>query len=283
MTNEWRPLGLTEDDQSTLFEGVPTWMDHSLWKWLVPYLVFRERADTRLRVELVAEFDRRVRAWDPLSNAIKKGVPVFQQRFVGDEESLLRFVDFCLMKYEQISGGADPEELEEVLLQSGSAWKVGVRKGFSGLERRVPVGVQDAAEHVIAAGGSAGLRLSAAWHAAFGRTPDPSKAYSLAIKAVEDATKPVVSPKDRLATLGKMNNVIRDQKNWSLPLAREDANSPTSEVLLGMMRALWAGQADRHGGDPDPSLTITQEAAEAAVLLAVPLVQWFISGAAARR
>ena len=61
-----------------------------------------------------------------------------------------------------------------------------------------------------------------------------------------------------------------------------DVEGELAEVP-GMMRALWAGQTDRHGGDSDPALVITQEVAETAVLLAVPLVQWFTSGAVARR
>lgn len=101
----------------------------------------------------------------------------------------------------------------------------------------MPLGVQETADHIMEPAGDAGRRLSEAWHAAFGVNPDPSKAYGLAIKAVEDAAKPVVSPNDGKVTLGKMIGVIRDQ-GWGLPLQREDSQAPTSEVLLGMLRAL---------------------------------------------
>jgi len=131
--------------------------------------------------------------------------------------------------------------------------------------------------------GHAGVRLAQAWAAAFGVDPDPSKAYSLAIKAVEDAAASLVTPTDRLATLGKISGVVRDQGEWSLPTTREDADFPSGQLLHAMMRALWTGQSDRHGGDPDGHIPMTQDAAEVAVLMAVPLVQWFSSGQVARR
>lgn len=51
---------------------------------------------------------------------------------------------------------ATNEILEEILLSHGSAWKVGTREGHPGLERRVPLGVQEAAEHVMANSSHAG-------------------------------------------------------------------------------------------------------------------------------
>jgi hypothetical protein len=174
-------------------------------------------------------------------------------------------------------------DLNTILEESGSSWKVGTRAGVSGLIRRVPEGVQFAIDETISSGGHAGQRLAEAWGAAFGIDPDPSRAYSLAVKAVEDAAVPVVSPKDTSATLGKINSQIRNTGDWSLPLQREDEYAPTSSTLLSMMKMLWAGQADRHGGHHDPDLVITQEAAEVAVMTAATLVQWFTSGAVARR
>ena len=46
-----------------------------------------------------------------------------------------------------------------------------------------------------------------------------------------------------------------------------------------MLKTLWSGQTDRHGGDHElvNETLISQESAEAAVMLAVPLVRWFSS------
>ncbi|MCA5893411.1 hypothetical protein LEP48_08610 [Isoptericola sp. NEAU-Y5] len=167
--------------------------------------------------------------------------------------------------------------LDDYMRDCGMAWKVGTRRGFAGLERRVPEGVQIAAEAVMNDSDHAGEVLTGAWRAAFGVSPDPSKAYGLAIKAVETAAKPQVSPKDDVATLGKMRGVLRDQK-WGLPLAQQDDEGL---ILREMVSALWTGQTDRHGSD-GPLVTPTQEQAETAIMLAVPLVHWFSSGAASR-
>jgi hypothetical protein len=136
-------------------------------------------------------------------------------------------------------------------------------------------GVQQAADDTMARAGRAGERLSEAWTALYGVAPDPSRAYSLAVKAVEDAAVPLVSPNDLTATLGKIIGQVNGSGKWSVPVVRENPTGIAMETIVSMMKTLWTGQADRHGGNPDPSLTITQDAAEVAVTLAVALVQFF--------
>ena len=55
-------------------------------------------------------------------------------------------------------------------------------------------------------------------------------------------------------------------------------------ILADMLDLVWKGQRDRHG-DPDPHapLSVTQEQAEAAVQLAVTVVQWFTAGVVTTR
>lgn len=174
------------------------------------------------------------------------------------------------------------DELEGILLAGGSLWKVGQRGGFAGLERRVPEGVQVAAEAAIAVPGNAGSLLSEAWHAAFGLNPDYEKAYAKSIKAVEAAAIPVVSPNHTGATLGTVIGQMRADGDWALAMTREHPTHTTAQVVIGNMQALWTGQNDRHAGQPGYAAS-TQAEAEAAVMLAVPLVQLFSSGAVARR
>ena len=75
--------------------------------------------------------------------------------------------------------------------------------------------------------------------------------------------------------------MMQDQGNWGLVIKKQNTDYPTSSVVLGMVQTLWAGQG-RHAGQPDWAPN-TQPEAEAAVMLAVPLVQWFTSGALERR
>lgn len=198
-------------------------------------------------------------------------------------DEILSFLDWAVFDNAEGDGdSSDNDVLEEILIAGGSLWKVGQRDGVAGLERRVPKGVQQAAEQVMSTPGHAGTLLSEAWHAAFGLNPDFGKAYAQSVKAVEAAAIPVVSPNDAGATLGKVIGTIRADGNWSLDLTREHLTSTSAAVILGMAQALWTGQSDRHAGPSDygPS---TRADAEAAVFLAVPLVQFFSSGAVARR
>jgi hypothetical protein len=196
---------------------------------------------------------------------------------------VLDVIDWII--YDNSEGDGDDEDnddLEEILLAGGSLWKVGVREGVAGLERRVPEGVQTVAEQVMGRPGNAGSLLSDAWHSAFGISPDFEKAYSKAVKAVEAAAVPVVSPNHSGATLGTVIGQMRADGDWKLDMTREHSTHTTHQVVLGNMQALWTGQNDRHAGQPGYTPS-TQAEAEAAVMLAASLVQWFTSGAIARR
>lgn len=143
---------------------------------------------------------------------------------------------------------ASAEDLGAVLVRSKSAYEIGVRAGRPGLTRRVPLGVQVAADSVMARAGRAGTRLAKAWEELYGLTPNASEAYRLAILSVEDAAVPVVSPSNSRATLGTVLRQLEDQGDWRLPMEREHDSALSSQVVIGMLRMLWHGQHDRHGG-----------------------------------
>jgi hypothetical protein len=287
-TAVWRPLGLEPSDSPTydaLHDGVPPWMEESFWGWMKVRFTTAKQANygqtvRSLNIELLRQVERKCRIkLEYRGSALNEAISFIRAR-TQESGTQLVVADYLLSFH---SSEEAQELLETILHESRSMWKVGHRSDSPGLVRRVPEGVQTAVDGTISSSGHAGMRLSEAWAAAFGIAPDPSRAYSLAVKAVEDAAIPVVSPNDATATLGKINSQMRNTGNWGLPLAREDEHATTSTTLLSMMKMLWAGQADRHGGHHDRSLVITQEAAETAVISAATLVQWFASGAVARR
>ena len=57
----------------------------------------------------------------------------------------------------------------------------------------------------------AGVKLARARESLYGLHPNPTMAFSQAIKAVEDAAIPVVIPKSSKATLGTVVNAIYNQ------------------------------------------------------------------------
>lgn len=278
-----------------LFDGVPPWMHKSLVAWLEnmlgDVLMAKESG-----LDVLHRAERALRIQVPLTaGSTDYGVSISLIRFFSGRELVLTDYVLSTVPLERLGGWEgirssldSPHsvfaQLETLLKEAGSKWQIGVRSAdVLGLVQRVPEGVDEAVRHTIEESGPAGMRLANAWASAFGIAPNPSQAYSLAVKAVEDAAVPVVCPKDSAATLGKIISQMRNAGGWNLPLAREDEHATTGATLISMMKMLWAGQADRHGGNPDPALEITQEAAEVAVMTAATLVQWFGSGAVARR
>lgn len=229
------------------------------------------------KLELMLEYETLVRRPSSLVDSFRDGgVDRLLEKMGADE--FLDFVDFLVFKESQ-DPRADAdwlEKLEEILSDAGSEWRVGRRADFVSLEKRVPEGVALAAEETIANSGDAGALLAEAWHAAFGRSPDPEEAYEKAIKAVEEAGWDKISPKNQKATLGSMVRDMKAQKDWAIAFGPTQGN-----VAVQMADALWVDQEGRHGGNGYRKPT--QAEAEAAVLLAVPLVQWFSSDALARR
>lgn len=272
-------MGTVTADRETLHEGVPPWMATRFWIWIDAAVKHFARDSTN-RLHLLAEYDELRRLENPLAPDMRGVFLSTALQLRKDNDLTLSVADFLVAKLSSTSHEVWNEDLEELLSNAGSAWRVGRRLGAPGLERRVPTSVQTASDAVMSSTGGAGELLSGAWHAAFGMNPDPDKAYSKAIKAVEEAAKRRVSPKDSVATLGKMVSAMRDQKDWALPL-RDDEKNPSSDTVVKMMRSLHSGQQQRHGGSGDRSAT--QEEAEAALFLAVPLVQFFHSGLVARR
>lgn len=209
------------------------------------------------------------------------------KRFEHDPSLLVDVVDFALhnillgtyfQNYEVVAG-----ELNRALRESGAVWRVGRIEGTVNyrLERRTDPTAAAALHRITRHQPHEAKHLSAAWDAAYGRNPSPSRAYSEAVKAVEESAIPVVLPTDQSATLGKVIGALRAAPGtWDCVFARgsrmTSATAVTSmEIVIGMLDLLWANQTDRHA----PIQPVTQAQAESAVQLALALVEMFRSGA----
>jgi hypothetical protein len=291
----WRPLGVDTDEEiaeyDALHDGVPEWMDSAMWAWVRRAITVRRSyrdgsgSVAMLDSALAECMCQTLRIPFPTLRAVEVGVDTGNKHLRATITALrqhpypLQIVDYLLAH----GGHAKAEELAELLLRSRSAWEVGQRAGRPGLARRVPAGVQVAADSVMQRAGRAGARLAKAWEALYGIQPNASEAYRLTILAVEDAAVPVVSPNNEKATLGTVLRDIEQQGDWRLPMNREHEGAPSREVLVGIIRLLWHGQHDRHGGQPSASGDASFEEASVAVSLAVTLVQWFGAGLLSRQ
>ncbi|PPI94511.1 hypothetical protein [Nocardia nova] len=283
----WTPWGLDEEEaaaRTALDPTISAWLENSLWEWTLERLT-RYTSNTvngriiRWNMEKIRRCERVLRLSD--SGQFNEGPWTFEpavrelRRTFGQPEKLAwQLVDFLLSS----EGASQASVLDQILTEAGSAWTVGERQGKRGLVQRMPDGVVAAADEAFTHG-DAGKRLASAWEAAFGVNPNPETAYSRAVKAVEDAAIPVVSPKNKAATLGTVISEIRSGGKFKLPHLREHPDAKTHDVLLSMLQMLWTGQHDRHGGPSSVSVpNVTQEEAETAVVLAVSLVGWFATG-----
>ena len=281
----WIPLGADQASYEQLYETIEPWMRSPLDGWITDRVAPSTRHGRARRPALIEEFDSRLRRAKPLAVGFdgQHGVAnlLYHLQLDGDYLDMLDFLLYKTADRDSDEWDEDaPDDLEKILATAGSAWRVGIRNGRAGLERRVSEGVQEAAELAMRTPGHAGVLLSEAWHAAFGQSPDYEKAYAKSIKAVEAAAIPVVQPNHSGATLGTVVGQMRGDADWKLAMTREHPSDIS--VVLAAAQTLWTGQNDRHAGQPGYAAS-TQAEAEAAVFLAVPLVQWFSSGSVARR
>ncbi len=198
------------------------------------------------------------------------------------DQFVARVIDFFLSDYEPDNWGNVPSEVESLKWHfdsAASAADIGVQDGVYRLRRRVPEGVEELAEASRQSAPSlAGQHLGKAWIEAYTLTPNTSLVMAEAIKAVEAAAHPVVTPAAKKVRLGMMTQTIKDQSGWTLAFSNRDDGHPDHKaVLVGMLETLIVAQADRHGG-ATPSVT----EAQGHVQLASTLVQWFSAGVVIR-
>jgi hypothetical protein len=278
MSGAWRPLSARLSEEATEeipHEGIPLHLGPSLEQWVgrAASEALAERVAVRLRLELPAGW-----GWRNL--------------LLHERDRLLDVVDALLYLHpghepycsdtDHIELEIGVEQLSELLYDAGSAYRVA--EDQTRLTRRIDGAVLEAAHHVQrSATADASHHLRTAWAAIYGLHPDPSKAYSEAIKAVEAASIPVVVPTQAGATLGHVLGQL-DRQGDLYELAITDNTGAAASVIAvaHLVRLLWEGHSDRHGGG-SRSRPISQDSAEMAVHLATTLIQWFTAGHVRRK
>ena len=198
---------------------------------------------------------------------------------IEGDKFALRVVDFLLSGQELDPYGNEPDDVVDLrwhLDASASAVRVESVDGIYRIQRRLPDGVDDAAQiSVGAANANAGAHLAKALREVHSLEPDSGLVMTEAIRAVEAAAGQVVIPRDQKPTMGKIVDRLKSKRDWKLTLQRRDDGRPDhQEVVIGMMETLVFAEQHRHSGTPP-----TQVEAQTHALLASTLVGWFATGA----
>lgn len=174
--------------------------------------------------------------------------------------------------------GHDPEALDEML------WDVEHEYTVHTDRKRLVLRVDDSAWAALAvavsAENEASDALEQAWAYQYGRNgQDASKVWDLCTRAVESVLKPLVSPNDSKATLGKMIQALEDAPHkWEFALPTRERKGALITGMTSFISALRivGYNPSRHGGSSDKV-----QLAESAVVLhqAVAIVCWLNQGA----
>jgi hypothetical protein len=278
--DEYIPLGVRQGaiNPEVLHEGVPSWLSQSLKEWLEGALMAQDyrTGSMTLDAERLRAIERVCRLnldWQKDKFSARSHL----QRMADREE----YHDIFLWAIDYLCAKGSPyasrDELEQILKEGGSAWRVSTL-GVPHLERRVPEAVSEAAEQVMTHSGEAGKLLADAWRELYGMSPDPSEAYRHAVRAIEAAAHESVIPDDPKATLGTMIKAMKDKpEKW---VVTTEGTHPV-ETIIDMMETVWTGHTDRHG-EKGGVKDLVDGAADLAVQLAVALVGLFVGGAVQR-
>ncbi|MEU2100377.1 hypothetical protein ABZ741_39065 [Streptomyces globisporus] len=259
-----------------LFEGLPDHLQVPVRQWV---------GDVGQQFDMVEEVCLRLRL---PSKVLSSGNPLRALMQVESEDKMLfiEVVDAALA----IVFRADPSEfgfgalmrsrLDDVLTVGGSAYTI--TPDGDGLCLRVEETLRRTLDEAVQAAEAlqkdAGAHLREAFVAAYGIKPDPSVAYSQAVKAVEAVANPVFLPKAPEPTLGGVRSTLDQGRNKYVMAVSDREGAPAGiDAAVELINLLWHGQRDRHAGGPT-SAPVSQEAAETAVHAAALLVHWVSKG-----
>lgn len=252
-------MGPEEHAKLTAIEpGIPSYMRPQVCDWLLQ----RSRNESAWFDEDVPKF---------MALTFKREFSTREVYFEGqvralDDNELISAMDWML--YYDIHGAKrDAQSLKMVLDLGRSEWTVSLLEpDMPRVAKRIPAGVEIAYEDIVSKTASAGGLLAQAFNAVYGASPNSDSAYGLSVKAVETLACPRYLPASTRATLGAVIAHL-SQKNVALPLL--EGNVPDKDLIVAMMRKLWAG-GERHGSESYQHVSL--EGAKAALALAFSLV-----------
>lgn len=278
------PSTRTINDEEVLVDGVPVWMRNSVLALIREVTTAHRGRDPRgqrilgVRDALIHTIERKLHATFTEDEGDEWELQASLLSYCNDGEHALDVIGALLDV-----GGSEMQQgfprlfqqVNEILIESGSKWHAVEQGSYKAtLEERVEQAAADAMTLSIEdVSNNSSALLKSAWSDAFGRDPSASDAYTNAVKAMEAAAGPVLTPNNTSATLGHMIGELRaNPTRWKSQLIEATPGNGSATVMKAM-ELVWEGHADRHGtNSPEP---VTQEAAEQAVFTAVMVCSYF--------
>jgi len=276
--NSWTPLSVRRNQQSefSLVDNVPQFMRHGIKGWIQQAINGDNRLVAQMALELrIDELSDNIDnfyADDAVIACIQRSGPWDMY----DESLALDVIDWLLG---HSYGQADA--LEYILKSAGHVLRVS--PDGNRLVDRIEPTLWNEYEQVTQPDDKASQYMQETWIFAFGREPNLNDAWDRAVKAIEVLLKPIVSPSDVRATLGKMISVLRqssDKWECKLPDREYKANGKTKvkpgiEVLIDALATIGY-QPDRHGSDQPQD--VDEATARSVLFLATTVVGWLRDG-----
>ena len=275
MNNDnWIPLSVRRNQRQpfTPVDGIPDFLWQYAMRWIENALNDDASIACRLSIDLRLEQAGNYLDYQGARYAIRACL----EEAGHNQIAALDVIDWLL---NHSYGHADA--LEYILKSAGHVLRVS--PDGSRLVERIEPTLWDEYEQVTQLDDQASQYMQEAWTLAFGREPNLSDAWGKAIKAIETLLKPIVSPKNNKATLGKMISALRqapDKWECKLPDREYKANGeinvkPGIEVFIDALATIGY-QPDRHGSDQPQD--VDEATARSVLFLATTVVGWLRDG-----
>jgi hypothetical protein len=281
----WTPLSVRRNQRDDFgpIDGVPTFMRRSINKWInntiewVAHdgqLPLVAQIALELRIDELGDYIDNFHPGDAIIACIQNSSLWGN---IYDESRALDVIDWLLGH-----GFGHAQPLEHILKSAGHVLRVS--PDGNRLVERIEPTLWNEYEWATQPDDQASQYMQEAWALAFGRNPNVGDAWSKSIKAIETLLKPIVSPSDDNATLGKMIGALRqapDKWKCKLPDREYKANGeinvkPGIEVFIDVLATIGY-QPDRHGSDQPQD--VDETTARSVLFLATTVVGWLRDGA----
>ena len=279
MSKQYIPLSARRNLEATesyvsLFPGVPSHLVSSLKAWMEAFFHVGSDWSNEQTKDRLRAIERAMHMTIKDGGSLGSTVQHFLTELADDGSRFLDVIDFVLAT--EVASPDPARILGNILEQGGSVWRVGFDREANRpeLQERVDETMQAVVAVATSVAGNPSIHLSRAWSEAFGRAPNAASAYDEAVKALEAAFQPIVSPKNPKATLGTILKEIESKPEKFATRLDGKAGAPDGVLAVrGSLNVIWQ-TAVRHGSSvPAAPTSVSIEQARDAVVSAASLVQ----------